>query len=102
MILKKIKFLSWIIFFVLLSPAYAHTGFTADKIFIHQLPSGNYLITIQYTNLDIGEFREAKVQFKLYDDAIIVYKKLVNGAQFYWGDSKNIQFIEEKIKKEQP
>lgn len=77
----------------LTSTAFAH-GFTADTVDIKRLPSGKYRVFISYTHLQIGEYREAHIDFVEKKDAIQAFQKLVKGAEFFRGDAKGIHFHE--------
>jgi len=68
------------------------TGFSANWVDIMILPNGKYRIIIKYTNLRVGEYREAYVDFESKKEAIEVFQKLALGADFYWGDRKTIHF----------
>jgi hypothetical protein len=73
------------------STAFAH-GFTADTVDIKRLPSGKYRVFISYTHLQIGEYREAHIDFVDKNAAIEAFQKLVKGAEFFRGDAKSIHF----------
>jgi hypothetical protein len=72
-------------------PAFAH-GFTADVVDIKRLMNGKYRVYISYTHLQIGEYREAHIDFKDKKEAIEAFRKLVAGAEFFLGDAKGIHF----------
>ncbi|WP_397601479.1 hypothetical protein [Silvanigrella sp.] len=76
-------------------------GFTANWVDIMILHNGKYRVIIKYTNLRIGEYREAYVDFESKKEAIAVFQKLALGADFYWGDRKTIHF-HDKIEKPKP
>ncbi|WP_338636472.1 hypothetical protein [Spirobacillus cienkowskii] len=71
--------------------AYAK-GFSANWVDIMILHNGKYRVIIKYTNLRVGEYREAYVDFESKKEAIEVFQKLALGADFYWGDRKTIHF----------
>ena len=73
-------------------------GFSANWVDIVRLNNGRYRVIIKYTNLKIGEYREAYVDFSSKKEAIEVFQKLALGADFYWGDRKNIHFHNEPDK----
>ncbi|KAB8039044.1 hypothetical protein GCL60_09320 [Silvanigrella paludirubra] len=76
-------------------------GFTANWVDIMILHNGKYRVIIKYTNLKIGEYREAYVDFDSKKEAIEVFQKLALGADFYWGDRKTIHF-HDKVEKPKP
>jgi hypothetical protein len=80
-----------IIIFFFDSQVYAE-GFSANWVDIMILRNGKYRVIIKYTNLRIGEYREAYVDFESKKEAIEVFQKLALGADFYWGDRKTIHF----------
>jgi hypothetical protein len=67
-------------------------GFSANWVDIMILHNGKYRVIIKYTNLKIGEYREAYVDFESKKEAIEVFQKLALGADFYWGDRHTIHF----------
>ena len=67
-------------------------SFSADWVDIHRLARGVYRITIRYTNLQLGEYREAYVDYRSKQKAIDVFTKLASGADFYWGTDGAIAF----------
>ena len=77
------------------SPMSFSEGFTANWVDIQHLNNGKYRVIINYTNLEIGEYRQAYVDFIKKKEAIDVFQKLAQGATFYWGDSKTIFFPKE-------
>lgn len=93
-LLKFIILLSSILSY---APAFS-SGFTANWVDIQRLNNGKIRVIIKYTNLGIGEYREAFVDFDSKKEAIEVFQKLAKGATFYWGDSKNIYFPKEADK----
>ena len=95
---KKIRrYLILLFLWIHCSPAFAE-GFTANWVDIVQLNNGYYRVIIKYTNLEIGEYREAYVDFTSKKGAIDVFQKLAKGATFFWGDSKSIYFPKEAEK----
>ncbi|MES2613814.1 MAG: hypothetical protein V4591_00190 [Bdellovibrionota bacterium] len=88
----------YIIFYV--TPAYT-IGFTANWVDIVRLNNGMFRVLIKYTNLQIGEYREAYVDFTSKKEAIEVFQKLAQGATFFWGDSKKI-FFPKEVEKPKP
>lgn len=68
------------------------SSFTANWVDIMILHNGRFRVIIKYTNLRIGEYREAYVDFTSKKEAIEVFQKLALGAEFYWGDRKTIHF----------
>ncbi len=73
-------------------------GFSANWVDIMILHNGKYRVIIKYTNLKIGEYREAYVDFESKKEAIEVFQKLALGADFYWGDRRTIHFHDNPIK----
>ena len=73
--------------------AFAH-GFTADAVDIKRLPDGKYRVIIHYTHLQIGEYREAHIDFKEKEKAIEAFRKLVEGAEFFRGPAETIHVHE--------
>jgi len=72
--------------------AHAH-GFNANRIKITRLVTGKYRLIIKYTHVEIGEYREAHVDFDDKEEAARVYQQLVQGADFFLGDiRKTIHF----------
>lgn len=67
--------------------AFAH-GFNANRVQIMRLLNGTYRVVIQYTHVEVGEYREAHVDFEKKDEAIKAYQDLVQGADFFLGDMK--------------
>ncbi len=99
--LKRAKFLATAaaIFMWGASHAFAH-GFNADRVKILYVPADNlYRITIRYTNIEVGEYREAVVHHRNRAEALKVYWDLVNGADFFLGNVKDsIHFHDEATK----
>ncbi len=82
--------------------ALAH-GFNADRVKILYVPADNvYRITIRYTNVEVGEYREAVVNFKKRLDALKVYEDLVNGADFFLGDVKESVHFHTPVQQNNP
>lgn len=67
-------------------------SFSANWVDITHLYNGKYRVIIKYTNLKIGEYREAFIDFESKKEAIEIFQKLALGADFYWGDNKTILF----------
>ena len=68
-------------------------GFNANRVQINRMLNGIYRVTIQYTHVEMGEYRESHVDFVKKAEAIAAYQKLVQGADFHLGDvSKTIHF----------
>ena len=71
---------------------HAH-GFNANFVDIVHTSYGRYRVIIKYTHNEVGEYREAYVEFDDKEEAIKVYRDLVNGADFFLGDiKKSIHF----------
>jgi hypothetical protein len=82
--------------------AFAH-GFNADRVKILYVPADRvYRITIRYTHVEVGEYREAHIDFKKRLDALKVYWDLVNGADFFLGDAKDSVHFHEPVQKNKP
>ncbi len=90
--LSKIKFLMIVIILLMLPLKALPDGFSANWVDIMILHNGKYRVIIKYTNLRIGEYREAYVDFVSKKEAIEVFQKLALGADFYWGSHKTIHF----------
>lgn len=55
--------------------------------------SGKYRVIIQYTHIEVGEYRESFAEFETKEAAIAAYQQLVQGADFFLGDvTKSIHF----------
>lgn len=68
--------------------ALAH-GFNADRVKILYVPAERvYRVTIKYTHVAVGEYREAHIDFKKRTEALKIYWDLINGADFFLGDIK--------------
>lgn len=78
---------------ILLAPnALAH-GFNANFVQISRLLNGKFRVTIQYTHVEVGEYRQAHVDFDSKEEAIKTYQDLAQGADFFLGDlKKSIHF----------
>lgn len=71
---------------------YAH-GFNANWVHILRVDNGKYRVIIRYTHNEIGEYREAYVDFDKKEEAIKAYQDLAGGADFFLGDvKKSIHF----------
>ena len=75
------------------SGAQAH-GFNANRVRIAYVPaSGKYRVTIEYTHIEVGEYREAFAEFETKEAAIAAYQQLAQGADFFLGEvQKSIHF----------
>jgi hypothetical protein len=87
-ILKKFCFL----FFILIGFSNPAFPFTADYVQIMRLDNGKYRVLIDYTNLTVGEYRQAFVDFDKKADAIKAFTDLAKGADFYLGKKNTIEF----------
>lgn len=67
-------------------------GFTADVVDIKRLPDGKYRVLISYTHTQIGEYREAHIDFKEKAKAVAAFEKLARGAEFFRGSADTIHF----------
>jgi hypothetical protein len=78
-------------------------GFNADKVKILYVPADNlYRITIRYTNIEVGEYREAIIHYRNRTEALKVYWDLVNGADFFLGNVKESVHFHENVPKNNP
>ncbi len=87
-----IIFISILFISIPFNPKSYAEGFSANWVDIMILHNGKYRVIIKYTNVQIGEYREAYVDFESKKEAIEVFQKLALGADFYWGDRKTIHF----------
>lgn len=72
--------------------ASAH-GFNANWVDIQRTSYGRYRVIIKYTHNEIGEYREAYIEFTNKDEAIKAFQDLAKGADFFLGDiKKSIHF----------
>ncbi len=94
MVMKKMSLLCLLTALYLQPMVYAE-GFTANWVDIVRTNNGQYRVLIKYSNVEVGEYREAFVDFKSKKEAIDIFQKLARGATFYWGDSKKIFFPKE-------
>ena len=81
--------------------ALAH-GFNADWVQITRLPTGKYRVIIKYTHVEAGEFREAHADFSKKEEAIEVYQKLAQGADFFLGNIKESVHFHKPPEKNSP
>jgi hypothetical protein len=82
--------------------ALAH-GFNADRVKILYVPADRvYRVTIRYTHVAVGEYREAHIDFKKRTEALKTYWDLVNGADFFLGDIKEGVHFHEPVLKNKP
>jgi hypothetical protein len=92
---KRARWNSWIaiaagltfLSFQVLPKALAH-GFNANRVRITRIPAGKYRVIIAYSHVEVGEYREAHVDFDSKDEAVATYQQLVQGADFFLGDIK--------------
>ena len=74
------------------SSALAH-GFNANTVEILRLSNGQYRVVIHYTHVELGEYRQAHIDFDKKEEAIKTYQDLAQGADFFLGDvKKSIHF----------
>ncbi|MEN9809814.1 MAG: hypothetical protein RLZZ488_1381 [Pseudomonadota bacterium] len=71
-----------------LKHAQAH-GFNANHVDIVKTFGRKYRVIIKYTHVELGEYREAHIDFDKKDDAIKAFQDLAKGADFFLGDVKN-------------
>jgi hypothetical protein len=75
-------------------------GFNADNVKLSKEANGAFKITVWYTHLQIGERRQAHMDFTSLKEATDFYIKLRNGADFFLGDpKKGIHFHNQPIEK---
>lgn len=68
--------------------ARAH-GFNANHVDIVKTFGRKYRVIIRYTHVELGEYREAHIDFDKKEDAIKAFEDLAKGADFFLGDVKN-------------
>ncbi|MBX9702952.1 MAG: hypothetical protein K2X39_02240 [Silvanigrellaceae bacterium] len=89
---KRSLFLFYCFLFIHCSLAFGD-GFNANWVDIVRLNNGKYRVIIKYTHVEIGEFREAHVDFDSKEKAIDIFQKLAKGADFFFGDiEKTVHF----------
>lgn len=72
--------------------AHAH-GFNANFVDIVKTFGRKYRVIIKYTHVELGEYREAHIDFDSKEEAIKAFQDLANGADFFLGDvKKSIHF----------
>lgn len=59
---------------------------------------GIYRVIVHYTVPALKEFRQATVEFRSKKKAEAFYFAVLRGADFYFGDPKGIEFINERKK----
>jgi hypothetical protein len=64
-------------------------GFTANRVWVQRMESGAFRITIRYTHIELGEYREAHLLTYSKEEANQWYQNLIKGAEFFLGDAKN-------------
>ena len=68
-------------------------GFNANFVDIVKTFGGKYRVIIKYTHVEIGEYREAFIDFEKKEEAIKAFEDLARGADFFLGDvKKSIHF----------
>lgn len=63
-------------------------GFNANFVDIVKTFGGKYRVVIKYTHVELGEYREAFVDFEKKDEAIKIFQDLARGADFFWVTSR--------------
>lgn len=89
---KKIFCFLLFYIFILHSNLYSYT---ADWVDIKRQVNGKYRVIIRYTDLKVGEYRRAHIDFHSKDKlkAIKAFQDLARGSDFYFGSSdKTIRF----------
>jgi hypothetical protein len=71
---------------LILSSSAFGEGFNANFVRIQRTLSGMYRVTIRYSHLEVGEYRESFVEYKTKKEAEGLYEKLKNGADFRQGN----------------
>lgn len=69
-------------------PSLAH-GFNANHVDIVKTFGRKYRVIIKYTHVEVGEYREAHIDFDKKEEAIKAFQDLAKGADFFLGDVKN-------------
>jgi hypothetical protein len=68
-------------------------GFNANFVDIVKTFGGKYRVIIKYTHVELGEYREAFIDFEKKEEAIKAFEDLARGADFFLGDiKKSIHF----------
>lgn len=89
-------------YFQITHSAFAH-GFNANHVNIIRTTNGKYRIVIRYTHIEVGEYREAHIDFTNREEALKVYWDLAKGADFFLGnDAKNIVHFHTEPPKNNP
>lgn len=68
--------------------SHAH-GFNANHVDIVKTFGRKYRVIIKYTHVEVGEYREAHIDFDKKEEAIKAFQDLAKGADFFLGDVKN-------------
>ncbi|NBO37134.1 hypothetical protein EBU99_00960 [bacterium] len=79
--------ISYVSTILLPAKASAH-GFNANYVDIVKTYGGKYRVIIKYTHVEVGEYREAHIDFDKKEEAIKAFQDLANGADFFMGDIK--------------
>ena len=90
-----------IVLFLTAGTAQSH-GFNANRVKILKLANGKYRIIAQYTHVEAGEYREAIVDFEKKQEALKVYKELIEGADFFLGESQPSLHFHKPVPKNNP
>lgn len=77
-------------------------GFNANFVDIVKTFGGKYRVIIKYTHVEVGEYREAFIDFKNKEEAIKAFQDLARGADFFLGDIKNSIHFHNPPEKEKP
>jgi hypothetical protein len=64
-------------------------GFNANFVDIVKTFGGKYRVIIKYTHVEVGEYREAHIDFDNKEEAIKSFQDLARGADFFLGDVKS-------------
>ncbi|MEY4066497.1 MAG: hypothetical protein RIR26_2705 [Pseudomonadota bacterium] len=86
---RKMMFLLTFITTALLPQWSFPHGFNANYVDIVKTNSRKYRVIIKYTHVEIGEYREAFIDFDDKTAAIKAFQDLARGADFFLGDVKN-------------
>ena len=93
--------LAYFLSFILLFLHSSLFSYTADWVDIKREITGKYRVIIRYTDLSVGEYRRAHIDYHAKDKlkAIKDFQDLARGADFYFGSSpKTIKFQDKPSK----
>lgn len=88
--MKRNPLLLFILITCFVLPQWGHShGFNANYVDIVKTNGRKYRVIIKYTHIEVGEYREAFIDFDDKDAAIKAFQDLVRGADFFLGEVKN-------------